>query len=84
MPPELFQAPDVLSPRNEQRIAGNAQKTKERREEILQTGRIEQLEAENDMLKEQIRTGRPANSEELGKISEEKARLLQLQVDEKD
>ena len=41
MPPELFQAPDVLSPRNEHRIAQESRRTKERREEILQTGRIE-------------------------------------------
>lgn len=51
MPPELFQAPEVLSPRNEQRITAEQMRTKERKEQILQMGRIGQLEAENAMLK---------------------------------
>ena len=52
MPPELFEAPEILSPRNEQLIASELRKTKERRDEILQNGRIDQLEAENAALKE--------------------------------
>lgn len=35
MPPELFQAPEALSPRNEHRIAEDLRKTKDRREEIV-------------------------------------------------
>lgn len=64
-----------LSPRNDKQIAEELRKGMERRDEILQTGRIEQLEAENEMLKEQLKTGLP-NAEEMLQNSEEKARLL--------
>ena len=41
MPPDLHQAPEALSPRNEHKIVEDLRKTKDRREEIVQTGRIE-------------------------------------------
>lgn len=52
MPHELQDAPVALSPRNEKSIAEELRKGMDRRDEILQTGRIDQLEAENEMLKE--------------------------------
>ena len=55
----------------------------EQRQEILSSGRIAQLEAENNMLKDQIKRGAP-NAQEMLQTTEEKARLLQQQLDEKD
>lgn len=52
MPRELQDAPVALSPRNEKSIAEELRKGMDRRDEILTTGRIDQLEAENEMLKE--------------------------------
>ena len=55
----------------------------EQRQEMLSSGRIAQLEAENNMLKDQIKRGAP-NAQEMLQTTEEKARLLQAQLDEKD
>ena len=77
MPRELADAPEALSPRNEKKAGEELRKAMEKREEVLQTGRIEQLEAENDMLKEQLKAGGPPNQEDMLANAEEKARLLQ-------
>ena len=88
MPRELQDAPEALSPRKDaQGIADELRKAGEKRSEILQNGRIEQLEAENEMLKEQVKAGiksddngfgqRAAEAQaELLANAEEKARLL--------
>ena len=82
MPRDLQDAPVALSPRNERKVADELRKAAEKREEVLTNGRIEQLEAENDMLKEQLKQGGPPNHEELIANAEEKAQLLQKDIDE--
>ena len=57
MPRELSDAPESLSPRNQKSITEELKKSMERRDEILTNGRIEQLEAETEMLKQQIKSG---------------------------
>lgn len=52
MPRELSDAPESLSPRNQKSITEELKKSMERRDEILTNGRIEQLEAETEMLKQ--------------------------------
>ena len=52
MPRDLQDAPISLSPRNERSIADELRKAAEERDGVLQNGRIEQLEAENTMLKD--------------------------------
>ena len=96
MPRDLQDAPQALSPRKDaQNIAEELRKAGEKRSEILQNGRIEQLEAENEMLKEQVKAGIKSSDNGAGKSeieaqaemlenAEEKARLLQLQLDDKD
>ena len=88
MPRDLQDAPQSLSPRKDsQNIAEELRKATEKRSEILQNGRIEQLEAENEMLKEQVKAGIKSNDNGAGKSeieaqaemlanAEEKARLL--------
>lgn len=64
MPRDLQDAPVALSPRKDgQGIADELKKGGERRGEILNNGRIEQLEAENEMLKEQLKAGPKTNDE---------------------
>ena len=82
MPRDLQDAPVSLSPRNERHIAEELRKATEQREEIATNGRIEQLEAENDMLKEQLRKGLPDGDSILAS-AEEKSRLLQEELEEK-
>ena len=48
----------------------------DRRDEILQTGRIDQLEAENEMLKDQLKSGAAPNQDDMLANADEKARLL--------
>ena len=52
MPRDLQDAPISLSPRNERNIAEELRKAAEEREGLSQNARIEQLEAENTMLKD--------------------------------
>ena len=52
MPRDLQEAPEALSPRKDEiSLKKEMKKSKERRDEVLKTGLIEQLQAENDMLK---------------------------------
>jgi len=55
MPRELSDAPGGLSPRRN--VADELKDSNEKRSEILQNSRIKQLEAENEMLKEQVKAG---------------------------
>ena len=52
MPRDLQEAPEALSPRQDEKsLKKEMKKSKERRDEVLKTGLMEQLQAENDMLK---------------------------------
>lgn len=52
MPRDLQEAPEALSPRKDEKsLKKEMKKSKERRDEVLKTGLMEQLQAENDMLK---------------------------------
>ena len=82
MPRELSEAPVALSPRNQKSVADQLKQSLEQRESILTNGRIEQLQSENEMLKEQLKVGQPPNQNELLANAEEKARLVQAQLDE--
>ena len=53
-----------------------------RKEDLLAAGRIEQLEAENAMLKEQLQKHGLIDNSDMVKLAEEKAKLLQEQVDQ--
>ena len=53
-----------------------------RKEDLLAAGRIEQLEAENAMLKEQLKKHGLIDNSDMVKLAEEKAKLLQEQVDQ--
>ena len=57
MPRELSEAPVALSPRNQKSVADQLKQSLEQRESILTNGRIEQLQSENEMLKEQLKVG---------------------------
>ena len=50
MPEELHDVPINMTPRNENRVPEMIVRSVDRKTEILQSGRIEQLEAENEML----------------------------------
>ena len=56
MPEELHEAPVNMTPRNENRVPEMLIRSVDRKNEILQSGRIEQLEAENEMLQDQLKS----------------------------
>ena len=52
MPRELQEAPAALSPRREIDIDKEMKESVQRREDVITTGRIAQLETENQMLRD--------------------------------
>ena len=77
MPSDLQNAPQSLSPRGKKSIQDELQKAAGKTGDALHFGLVEQLEAENQMLKDQLGSGQPNENSMLAN-SEEKLRIVQL------
>ena len=82
MPKDFQEAPVSLDPEGHKTLLADVRKSMARKEDMLAAGRIEQLEAENAMLKGQLKQHGLIDNSEMVDLAEEKARLLQEQVDQ--
>ena len=82
MPKDFQEAPVSLDPEGHKKLLAEVRQSMARKEDLLAAGRIEQLEAENAMLKEQLQKHGLIDNSDMVKLAEEKAKLLQEQVDQ--
>ena len=78
---ELQTAPVALNQDSEKLIRDELGKSRDKRAEINTNARIEQLEKENQMLKEQVEQGGLADTNEMLRMAEEKNKLLMGEIE---
>ena len=76
MPKDFQDAPVSLDPEGHKKMLAEVRQSMSRKEDLLAAGRIEQLEAENAMLKEQLQKHGLIDNSDMVKLAEEKAKLL--------
>ena len=81
MDKDLQDAPLALNVDNEKIIRDELRKSRDKRAEINTNARIEQLERENQMLKEQVEQGGLADTTQMLQMAEEKNQVLQGEIE---
>ena len=82
MPKEFQEVGVPIDPEGHKLLIEEAKKSMSQKEHLLQAGRIEQLQAENAMLKEQLKKHGLIDDSQMVGLAEEKNKLLQEQIDQ--